>query len=88
VHVGHHGAGLTLRVANTAPPPGAGAPSSPPAPQAGGHGLLGMRERTAMLGGEFTCGPTPDGGYEVLATLPNALPNALPTAREDQEDRA
>jgi signal transduction histidine kinase len=35
-----------------------------------GHGLLGMRERVAMLGGEFRAGPTDDGGYEVVAFLP------------------
>lgn len=64
VRIGHHRSGLAVRVTNTAP-------SGPPAPARGvGHGVLGMRERAAMLGGEFTCGPTPEGGYEVLATLP------------------
>jgi hypothetical protein len=29
-----------------------------------------MRERTAMLDGEFSNGPTPEGGYEVAAMLP------------------
>ena len=36
----------------------------------GGHGLVGMRERAAMLGGEFTAGPTADGGFFVTAVLP------------------
>jgi signal transduction histidine kinase len=35
-----------------------------------GHGLLGMRERVAMLGGEFSAGPTTGGGFEVAAFLP------------------
>ncbi|MGW4898643.1 ATP-binding protein, partial [Kitasatospora sp. NPDC004240] len=35
-----------------------------------GHGLVGMRERAAMLGGELLAGPAPDGGYEVAAELP------------------
>lgn len=35
-----------------------------------GHGLLGMRERTAMLGGTLVAGPTADGGFEVVADLP------------------
>ncbi len=55
---------LDLRVVNG--PPGA-APSGPPGP---GHGVLGMRERAAMLGGDLTVGPTAQGGYAVAAVLP------------------
>ncbi|WP_157963500.1 sensor histidine kinase [Actinocorallia populi] len=36
-----------------------------------GHGLPGMRERVGMLGGEFTAGPEPDGGYAVRVSLPD-----------------
>ena len=32
---------------------------------AGGHGLAGMRERTAVFGGELTAGPRPGGGVAV-----------------------
>lgn len=35
-----------------------------------GHGLLGMRERVVMLGGELSAGPRPEGGFAVDATLP------------------
>jgi signal transduction histidine kinase len=35
-----------------------------------GHGLAGMRERVAMLGGELRAGPQPSGGFIVSATLP------------------
>ncbi|MEW2388772.1 sensor histidine kinase [Streptomyces venezuelae] len=52
--------------------------AAPPSPGAG-HGLLGMRERTAMLGGDLATGPTQDGGYEVSAFLPTATPNTPTT---------
>jgi signal transduction histidine kinase len=35
-----------------------------------GRGILGMRERCELLGGELDAGPLPDGGYEVKAQLP------------------
>jgi signal transduction histidine kinase len=36
----------------------------------GGHGLVGMRERVAMFGGDLVAGPGSDGGFVVRATLP------------------
>jgi signal transduction histidine kinase len=35
-----------------------------------GHGIAGMRERVAALGGSFDAGPSPDGGFSVTARLP------------------
>jgi signal transduction histidine kinase len=37
---------------------------------AGGHGLLGMRERVALYGGRFQASPDPRGGFVVKAALP------------------
>jgi signal transduction histidine kinase len=36
----------------------------------GGHGIIGMRERTALFGGTVKAEPQPDGGYQVRAALP------------------
>ncbi|MCV2395844.1 histidine kinase [Actinotalea sp. M2MS4P-6] len=41
-----------------------------------GHGVTGMRERVAMLGGTLSVGPRPGGGFRVRAEVP------LPPTRE------
>ncbi|MBO4254477.1 sensor histidine kinase [Streptomyces griseorubiginosus] len=54
---------LTIRVQDTGPAllPG------PPGEE--GHGLVGLRERAALYGGDVSAGPAPGGGWSVRATL-------------------
>jgi signal transduction histidine kinase len=59
---------LRLRVRNDRPR----VPGANPVPGAAGHGIVGMRERVAMLGGTLSARPTSDGGYLVEAVLPLA----------------
>jgi signal transduction histidine kinase len=49
----------------------AGRALASPEPRAG-HGIIGMRERVSLCGGEFTAGPRPEGGFMVRARLPLA----------------
>ena len=58
---------LRLEVTNEGP-----AVQAPPAAE--GHGILGMRERAATVGGLLTAGPRPGGGFQVLAELPAGAP--------------
>jgi len=63
---GLHGVGIL----DGAPDP----PDDGPAPVASlpgaGHGIIGMRERVSLLGGEFSAGPLPGYGFRVSARIP------------------
>ncbi|GAA4159517.1 hypothetical protein GCM10022286_14060 [Gryllotalpicola daejeonensis] len=62
-----HAERVTVRVRNRLAAGAAG--TAGPAPR-GGFGLLGMRERAQLIGGELTFGPTPDGEWEVRLMIP------------------
>lgn len=58
---------LAVTVEDRGPVPGHARVSPGPG---SGYGLTGMRERVAVLHGEFTAGPRPGGGFRVTARLP------------------
>jgi signal transduction histidine kinase len=60
----HDDGTLTVIVENEGPP----APGTPPPD--GTHGIVGMRERVAAIGGTLLAGPRPAGGFRVAAVLP------------------
>ncbi|OCG75755.1 sensor histidine kinase [Microbacterium sediminis] len=61
------GTDLRLEITNSSPPAPAGTRTN-----GAGHGLIGMRERAAILGGRLEARPTPSGGFRVAALLPLA----------------
>ncbi len=67
-------AALRLRVRDNGPgpPPTYGPAAAAAALPLGGHGLLGMRERAAAVGGDLRTGAATGGGFLVEATLPTA----------------
>jgi signal transduction histidine kinase len=70
VEVAYFPSSVVIKVRNDLSPAGNG--NSSGAVAAPGHGIIGMRERAAMLGGQLDAGPTDDGGFLVAAVLPDA----------------
>ncbi len=62
LHVDHQPSGVVVQVRNPVP---AGAAAA-----AGGHGLVGMRERAAAVGGRLSAAIAPDGLFTVRAEIP------------------
>jgi signal transduction histidine kinase len=76
---------LSLRIRDNGPGPawppaadgeGDGGLTADAAGPGGGHGLLGMRERAAAVGGELRTVAAPGGGFLVAASLPGASEDA------------
>ncbi|MDX2816919.1 sensor histidine kinase [Streptomyces sp. NPDC001902] len=66
VRIHRQGGTVRVTVTNTAP-------TRPALPLPSAHyGLVGLRQRAALLGGTVTSGPTADGGYELRLELPAA----------------
>ncbi|MGW3863900.1 sensor histidine kinase [Streptomyces sp. NPDC005047] len=67
-----YGAGrlLTLRVRDDGTGRDAGSDRGAGSGPGAGHGLTGMRERAALVGGRLSAGAGPDGGFLVEAELP------------------
>jgi signal transduction histidine kinase len=68
VEVRAAGRTLSVRVSNGPPPAGPAIPGNRKLPGSG-HGLLGLRERAELFGGQLTAGTTADGGFELHVTF-------------------
>jgi signal transduction histidine kinase len=64
VAIGFAGSWLEIEVTDR------GAVRDSPVADGNGRGLIGLRERLAVYGGELTAGPTLTGGYRVTARVP------------------
>jgi signal transduction histidine kinase len=69
VTIGYHDQDVTVEVTDDGQ--GVAAPTGDGQARVG-HGLIGMRERVAVFGGDLEAGPRPGGGFRVAARLPLA----------------
>jgi len=84
VSVTWHVEGLTVEVTDNGA--GLGLLGEASTSRSPGHGLVGMRERVTLFGGQLLAGPRPSGGFGVIARLPfptktltpgDSVPNGL-----------
>ncbi|MFG2987803.1 sensor histidine kinase [Streptomyces sp. NPDC048257] len=87
IRIAHQADRTEVRVTNSAPPAGAPPEPGPAASRVSGHrGLTGLRERVLLLGGTLHAAPR-EGGFEVLASLPDQVgPERRGTTEEPREE--
>ena len=68
VQIGYRPGELSIEVTDDGP---SGQAPPPVSPAGSGHGLIGMRERAALFGGQLSAGPHA-AGFRVRASLPTA----------------
>ena len=80
VRISYRPDAVSIEVTDDGPPEGG---RRPPVSRAGsGHGLIGMRERAALFGGELAAGPYA-GGFRVQASLHTTDPDARDDSARD-----
>ena len=89
VSVDYERTGLSVEITDH----GAGSAAERDRSQAGrpngtGHGILGMRERVSLCGGEFSAGPLPERGFRVAARFPLPAPAGKALARQAHTQQA
>ncbi|MFD6285700.1 histidine kinase [Streptomyces sp. NPDC060205] len=67
----HYGKDVEVEVTTEGAPATATAQRRRPLGRGGGHGLIGLRERVGVFGGELLAGDRPDGGFSVRARIPS-----------------
>jgi len=83
VRLSYDHAAVRVEVTDTGVGPAPGLLAGPGHGLAGGHGIIGMRERAAAVAGTLVTGPGPGGGYQVIATLPCETAGAPDAAQPD-----
>ncbi|MFS8198211.1 sensor histidine kinase [Streptomyces sp. CWNU-52B] len=69
VHYGRHE--LEVEVTTEGAPASPDAPRVRPLGRGSGYGLIGLRERVSVFGGDLSAGALPDGGFSVRARIPS-----------------